>query len=75
MAGIGNHTTNIQTLRRYIDAAERKALDPLGLTVAQFEAMDTLSRNPGVSAAELATCYTSAARATPSRSPSWSSGA
>jgi DNA-binding MarR family transcriptional regulator len=54
MSGIGNHTTGVQHLRRYIDTAERKALDPVGLTVSQFETIDTLSRYPGASAAELA---------------------
>ncbi|NUR63094.1 MAG: MarR family transcriptional regulator [Catenulispora sp.] len=48
MSGIGNRTTNIQTLRRAIDAAERKALHPLGLTVAGFELLDILSRDPGI---------------------------
>jgi DNA-binding MarR family transcriptional regulator len=54
MSGIGNHTTGVQNLRRYIDAAERKALDPVGLTTSQFDALDTLARNPGASASELA---------------------
>jgi DNA-binding MarR family transcriptional regulator len=53
MTGIGNHTTGVQHLRRYIDTAERKVLDPVGLTVSQFETIDTLSRYPGVSAADL----------------------
>ena len=50
MSGIGNTTTNIQTLRRAIDAAERQALAPHGLTVAGFELLDLLSRDPGISA-------------------------
>ncbi|OLE24234.1 MAG: hypothetical protein AUG49_13750 [Catenulispora sp. 13_1_20CM_3_70_7] len=50
MSGIGNTTTNIQTLRRAIDAAEREALAPHGLTVAGFELLDLLSRDPGISA-------------------------
>lgn len=50
MSGIGNTTTNIQTLRRAIDAAERQALSPHGLTVAGFELLDLLSRDPGISA-------------------------
>jgi DNA-binding MarR family transcriptional regulator len=51
MSGIGNTTTNIQALRRAIDAAERRALDPHDLTVAGFELLDLLSRDPGISAA------------------------
>ena len=50
MSGIGNTTTNIQTLRRAIDAAEREALAPHGLTVAGFELLDLLSRDPGIPA-------------------------
>ena len=50
MSGIGNTTTNIQTLRRAIDAAERQALAPHVLTVAGFELLDLLSRDPGISA-------------------------
>ena len=51
MSGIGNTTTNIQALRRAIDAAERQALEPHDLTVAGFELLDLLSRDPGISAA------------------------
>lgn len=54
MSGIGNHTTDVQMLRRHIDAAKRKALDPIGITTSQFEAIDTLARNPGVTATGLA---------------------
>ncbi|MBS2531983.1 winged helix-turn-helix transcriptional regulator [Catenulispora sp. NF23] len=50
MSGIGNTTTNIQTLRRAIDAAERQALAPHRLTIAGFELLDLLSRDPGISA-------------------------
>ncbi|MBS2554542.1 winged helix-turn-helix transcriptional regulator [Catenulispora sp. NL8] len=50
MSGIGNTTTHIQTLRRAIDAAERQALAPHRLTVAGFELLDLLSRDPGISA-------------------------
>lgn len=48
MTGIGHRTTNVQNLRRAIDSAERQVLDPLNLTLAGFELLDVLSRDPGI---------------------------
>lgn len=54
MTGIGKTTTNIQTLARSIGAAERQALEPHGLTVAGFAALEAISREPNITVTALA---------------------